>query len=205
MVKNTYLLAAVLSCSILALSLSAETLPKHRDTRMHDYQQKTYGRSAITGHAASAALSHHPAAWGGGAAGFGRRFGSSMGTGVLNGTIALGIGALRHEDFHYYKSHKQGTWPRVKYAVASTFITRKTNRPGRTVAAGRLSGAMGSGLIAQAWQPAASIGGGLSTGGISIGAAVATNITREFLPERKHNRHGHAAASVRPPSSSRAS
>lgn len=170
---------------------SAATVHQQGNERVREYRRHTFGRSAWIGHGAKAGFSQaagHPHGWGGGLSGFGKRFGSSAGTGILNNTIALGVGAVRHEDFHYYKSHKQGTWPRLRYAVASTFITRRKNRPGRTIAAGRLSGAFGSGLISQAWQPAAvqSVGAGLSTGGIALGATVAANVTREFLPEHKH-------------------
>lgn len=74
--------------------------------------------------------------------------------------------------------------PRVKYAVKSTFIVRRTNKPGKTVALGRVSGNMGAGMLSRAWMPAASVGGGVASGGIGLGADVGANVAREFWPQK---------------------
>ena len=74
------------------------------------------------------------------------------------------------------------------YAVKHTFIVPKTNKRGKkTVALGRISGNMGAGMISQAWAPAASVGAGVASGGIGLGADVGVNMAREFWP-RKHKR-----------------
>lgn len=183
--------ALVLTGCVL-LPAFAASHPKRHSERVRVYKHNTFGKGAWVGHGVKAGISQakgSPREWGGGLSGFGKRFGSSVGTGVLNSSIAMGVGAIRHEDFRYHRSHKKGTFPRIGYAVKHTFITPKTNRPGKkTIASGRLSGAFGSGLISQVWAPAGTVGAGLSTGGIALGAAVATNVTREFLPERKHKR-----------------
>lgn len=127
-----------------------------------------------------------PHEWGRGPAGFGKRFASSIGHHVVKQTISLGVSAWHHEDPRYYRSNLYGTWPRVRYAVANTFIAHRTNRSGKTVALGRLSGDFGSGLISRAWQPAstAGIGAGFASGGITLGAEVGFNVTREFWPRK---------------------
>jgi hypothetical protein len=89
------------------------------------------------------------------------------------------------------------------YAVKRTFIVPKSNRPGKkTVALGRISGNMGTGMISRAWQPAsaAGLGSGLATGGIGLGADVGVNMAREFWPRKPHavRRNRRYAANHRP-------
>ena len=150
------------------------------------------GRAVATSasHAAIGQARHSPREWGTGPAGFAERFGSSMGQHVVKGTIEMGVGAWHHENLHYQPSHLHGTGARMKYALKSTFIVPRTNRPGhKTVALGRISGNMGAGLISRAWQPAstAGVGAGVASGGIGLGADVGMNMAREFWP-RKHKR-----------------
>jgi len=102
--------------------------------------------------------------------------------------VESGVGGLHHEDLHYHRSNLHGTMPRLGYAVKSTFWVPRNNRPGHTVALGRVSGNMGSGLISRAWMPAsaAGVGAGVATGGIGIGADVGVNVAKEFWP--RHNK-----------------
>ena len=111
---------------------------------------------------------------------------SGMGTHVIKNSIQYPVAALRHEDLRYHRSTSQGVAPRMKHALVSTVVTRKTTSGKKTVAAGRISGAMGSGVIASAWAPAAA--GGAATGGITLGAVAATNVAREFWPQKKNAR-----------------
>jgi hypothetical protein len=102
--------------------------------------------------------------------------------------IQFGVAGLRHEDLHYQRSNKHGVLPRMAYAAKRTFIVPKKNRGGKkTVAASRIAGNMGAGMISRAWQPAsaAGVGAGLASGGIGLGADVGVNMAREFWP-RKH-------------------
>jgi len=116
---------------------------------------------AVVRSAAAAALGqldNHPHEWGRSAAGYAKRFGSALGAHVVKGTIQLGVGAWHHEDQRYYRSDLRGTWPRLKYAVANTFVVHRKNASGRTPALGRLTGSFGAGLISRAWQPASAAG-----------------------------------------------
>lgn len=56
------------------------------------------------------------------------------------------------------------------------------------MAAGRIAGNIGGGLVSRAWQPAsaAGIGAGLARGGIGLGADVGFHVAREFWPRGKH-------------------
>jgi hypothetical protein len=169
---------------ILIAAVSSGAVQK---SRLKEYEHQMAGGQALARSAGSAAIGqirNHPHEWGGGASGYAKRFGSSMGHHIVKGTIQMGVGAWHHEDQHYYRSNKQGTWPRLKYAVSNTFMVHRNNGPGRTPALGRVSGAMGAGLISRAWQPAsaAGLGAGFASGGVSVGADVGMNVAREFWP-----------------------
>jgi len=113
--------------------------------------------------------------------------GSGLAQHAVKTTIQLGVSAWHHENLHYQPSNLHRTLPRVEYALKSTFIVPRTNRPGKTLALGRISGNLGAGIVSRAWQPAstAGIGAGLASGGIGIGADVALNMAREFWPRRR--------------------
>lgn len=154
---------------------------------LRQYRKKVLGKASAARTLASGSINtarNHPHEWGGGVGGFTKRVGSAFGQHLVSGTIELGVGVLRHEDLRYRRSHLQGTWPRLKYAVKSTFIVPRTNKRGKTVAAGRIAGNFGGGLVSRAWQPAstAGIGAGLASGGIGIGADVGIHVAREFWP-----------------------
>ena len=61
--------------------------------------------------------------------------------------------------------HQASLVQRLRHALVSAVVTRKTTTGRRTAATGRVSGAMGAGLISRAWQPAAarSVAGGVAT------------------------------------------
>ena len=99
----------------------------------------------------------------------------------------MGAGALDHEDLRYRRSNLHGTWPRLKYAVKSTFIVPRTDKSGKTLAVSRIAGNIGGGLVSRTWQPAstAGIGTGFASGGIGIAADVGMHVACEFWPRGK--------------------
>ncbi|MDD5544100.1 MAG: hypothetical protein PHX83_13095 [Acidobacteriia bacterium] len=155
-----------------------------------------FGPSAIAGAAVTGGLNQErdkPATWPQGAGGFARRFGSAFGQHVVKESIMAGVGAAHHEDPRHYRSHESGFWTRTKYAVKSTFVVPRTDREGKTVSLGRLSGDFGSGMVSRAWWPTTGsvVATGLESGGISLGVDVGANVFREFWPDihRKFRRH----------------
>jgi hypothetical protein len=115
-----------------------------------------------------------------------------MGTLVVKNSIQFGLAAARHEDLRYHRSEEQGFGPRLKHALVSTVITDRTTTGRRMVAAGRISGAVGSGLISRLWQPASlrTVAGGFATGGIMLGTDAGVNLAREFWPRKKQAHYG---------------
>lgn len=179
----------VVFVSILAMA-PAFGITSTRRAQLREYRHSVIGKAPLEragGSAVFGTIRNSPHEWGRGGTGLGKRFGSALATGAVKHTIQFGVGTALHEDLHYQRSNLHGTWPRLGYAVKSTFIVPKTNRPGKTVALGRISGAMGSGLISRAWQPAsaAGVGAGLASGGIGLGADVGANVAREFWPRHK--------------------
>jgi len=171
---------------------------RQQKIRLHEYRKSTVSPGAMARTAAGAGfaqLRHHPRAWGQGGRGYAKRFASGFGQRAVKGTIQYGVGTLRHEDPRSTKPLKpHGFRPKMKDAVRNTFTVRRFGHQKRGVAAGRISGAVGSGLVSQAWQPAAAagIGAGLASGGIALGADLGINTAREFIPDKKkHHREQH--------------
>jgi hypothetical protein len=187
--------AIALLCAGILISVLPVNGVEHPNvrTRAKEYRQEVLNKRAVAsaaGHAAINQARNSPHEWGQGAGGFVKRVGSSFGQHVVKGTIQMGVAAAHHENLHYQRSNLQGKWPRVKYAVKSTFIVPRTDRKGKTVALGRVSGNLGAGLISRAWQPAstAGLGAGLASGGIGLGADVGVHVAREFWPQKKNAR-----------------
>ncbi len=182
---------------IVMAGCAVAVTPRHH-RRLREFRHRAVGKRSLIGAGASAAIGtarNHPHEWGGGPAGFAKRFGSSVATHAVKGGIEMGVAAAHHENLHYQRSNKHGVLPRMAYAAKSTFIVPKTNRRGKkTFAASRVAGNMGAGLISRAWQPAsaAGLGAGVATGGIGLGADVGMNMAREFWP-RKHHRRRYVA------------
>jgi hypothetical protein len=175
-------MAALLMCS-LSPCATQKTSPIKRVINGRVVAQSAGG-------AAIGTVRNSPHEWGQGPAGFGKRLASGLGRHVVKTGIEAGVGGLRHEDLHYHRSNLHGTMPRLKYAVKSTFIVPRKNRPGKTIALGRISGNMGAGVISRAWQPAstAGLGAGLASGGIGLGADVGLHVGEEFWPRHKKAR-----------------
>jgi len=194
----TFMKRALLSVILLfALTgtLTASVLepwkhPAH-DSNRSDYVRNTFSGKSVVASAAGAGLNQArnvPHEWGQGAGGFGKRFASSFGTHIVNNSIRYSVAGVRHEELSYRPSGKHGFAPRMAYALESTVITHKTTTGKKTVAAGNLSGAFGSGMISRAWQPASTrtLAGGLSSGGITLGITASTHVAREFWPHHHH-------------------
>ncbi len=163
---------------------------RHNSGALQQYRRKILTPQAAARAGAVAGINtarNVPHEWGGGLSGFAKRAGSAFGQHVVKGSIEMGVGAIHHENLSFQPSNLQGTWPRLKFAVKSTFIVPRTDRAGKTLAVGRISGNVGAGLISRAWQPAstASVGAGLASGGIGLGADVGVHVAREFWPTKK--------------------
>ena len=173
------------------LIVIAGSAPAAEPTGEHPYRQAykkhTFGSKAVamTGvRATFGEITGAPKGWGRGVDGFGKRVASGFATHVVKNTIQYPIAAARHEDLRYHPSTDPRFGHRLEHALVSTVVTYKTTTGKKTVASGEISGAVGSGLISRAWQPAAArtIGAGLGSAGISLGAQAGANVVQEFWP-----------------------
>jgi hypothetical protein len=168
------------------------TVPAQRDEDK-SYGEATFGKRAWPKAAASAALLHlrnSPHEWGGGVGGFGKRFGSIFGKHVVNNSLRYAVGNLRHEQLGYDRLGEGGFKARIRHALLRTVVTKKKTTGARTVAAGNISGAFGSGFVSRLWQPARlhTWSSGVASGGWSLGVTAGSNVAREFWPEIRHPR-----------------
>ncbi len=170
--------------------LAAET-PSQPSSREYMKQAVTAGAvlRAVMG-AAITQATNTPSEWGQGAAGLGRRLGSAFAKHLVKKAIQFPVAKIRHEALGYEPSTEPGFKPRLRHALLATVITRKTTTGKKTVAAGEISGAIGSGLISRLWQPASvrTVSAGFTSGGITLGVDAGSNVVREFWPEIRHPR-----------------
>ena len=182
------------SIATLGLFLVSGTQAAQTQKRDHDSLAKqALGKPAIIRAGVGATvrqIANRPHEWGRGPTGFGRRLGSAMGTHVVRSSVQFGVATVRHEDLKYYPSGKQGFGPRMKHALLSTVVARKTTDGRPTMATGRVSGAVAGGFVSRLWQPARlrTVSSGMATSGIALGADAGANAVREFWPEIRHPR-----------------
>ena len=167
-----------------------------------EYAKKAVGPGAVLRAGVGAAVTqatNTPSEWGQGAEGFGKRLGSAFAKHIVKKAIQFPVARLRHEALGYERSNQTRFRPRLEHALLATVITRKTTTGKKTVAAGEISGAIGSGLISRLWQPASvrTLAAGFGSAGITLGVDAGTNVLREFWPEIRHP-HAHRQALQRP-------
>jgi hypothetical protein len=202
-IKRTAAVTAIVFAltSGAALGDDSDTQPPPGKVIEHAVSPLTVARSAAC--AGINQATNTPSEWGQGAAGFGRRFGSSFTGHLAKIGIQYPVARLMHEEFGYHCSNKQGFKARFAYALESVVITHKTTTEKAVVSTSELSGAFGAGLISRLWQPASvrGISNGFVAGGILLGADAGGNLLREFWPEIRHPHHHRIAAQPEQPAS----
>lgn len=185
----------VFGLALLCISLSlqgAEKKLRHHGA-VHRYTRAVTRPSVLGRSAAGAGVQHltnRPHEWGHGPLGYAKRFGSNVGTHAVKTGIEMSVGGMLHEQKMHHRATRPGFTPKLKSALGNTFEVHHRNSNKRYPAVGRMSGAFGSGLVSRAWQPARlhTVGSGLSTGGIALGADFGVNMAREYFPRHKHGR-----------------
>ena len=202
-------LVRVLTAIVMLGSLTAGAEKTERQPSGKKYLKDSFSATAAGKAAMGAGITqatNTPSEWGQGAAGFAKRFGSAFGKHLVARGIKYPVAKAFHEEFGYERSTQAGFGPRLKHALVSTVITRKTTTGKKTVAKGELAGAFGSGLISRLWQPASTrtVGLGFVSGGVTLGVDAGGNVLREFWPEIRHP-HSHKRVENAKPASVQAS
>jgi hypothetical protein len=188
-------LAVQFPALILAQASFVEPQPRPRYTpitmteRWERYVKRAYGPEAWVRGAFVAGLKQwrdEPPQWRQGMAGFGRRYGSSMGRHAVRNSIEFGFGALIGEDPRYEQCQCRGFLPRVAHAAASTFVARNGSGE-RKPAIARLTGIYGGSILSVRWHPQGYTvaGDGLRWGTLSLGFNAGFNVLREYWPDIK--------------------
>lgn len=164
----------------------ASPYPLAEESGWHGYFAGLASPIAVVGSLAGAAIGQgrdSPREWGQGTAGYGTRFASSFGEHIVQQTILSGTASLLREDTRYVVSGESGFKPRLRYALASTFLARSRDGS-RHVSLSKLGAFTGGSFISRVWQPP-------STGqphnaainlGVSVAVAAGINVAHEFLP-----------------------
>lgn len=123
-----------------------------------------------------------PEEWGDHWEGFGRRFASSVGKGIIKGTIVYGLDESFKLDSHYYRSKNKSAGARIKNALISPVTARDRNGK-RVLGFPRLVGGYTASIVAaETWYPARyNYKDGLKTATISLGLEAAFNLVKEFI------------------------
>lgn len=174
-----------------AAAVTGERVPDRNSYSARNYKHSLIGKRSAARIGASATwgeILNHPHEWGRGLSGFGKRLASGAATHVVATSIEYGVGHMLHEERSKQLSADPHFKARFKSALGNTFLVYHRGSTKRGPAVGRISGAVGAGLISRAWQPAsaATIGAGFASAGVALGADFGVNLAREYWPRKHH-------------------
>lgn len=144
-----------------------------------------------------AQLTNNPKEWGGGAAGYGRRFGTRFAQGLTKSSTESLVGILDREDPRLRPSSEAGTMlsapsrivPRLGKALLKTIWAPRDPSADGAVRSGlaysRVAGSFASGFIGMSWTPGPdnTVGQAFGRTGTAFAGNAATNVWTEFQPD----------------------
>jgi hypothetical protein len=141
--------------------------------------------------AALAQADNHDKPWGGGAAGYGRRFAISMADNSIGSFFTTAIApALFHQDPRYFELREGSVLQRVGYAASRTLVTR--NRSGeRQFNYSEMAGTAAAAVISNAYYPSESHSSSdtLTRWGTQAMWDTVSNELKEFWPDIRRKLH----------------
>jgi hypothetical protein len=174
------------------------TAPEEKSLREREISKPAFIGSGVS--ATFGTIINHPHEWGRTLGGFGKRFAGAFGKHLVKTSVQYGVAAVRHEELSYQPSGEQRFAPRLRHAMLSTVITRKTTTGEKTIATSRLAGAAAGGFTSRLWMPARyhTVASGVGSMGVSLGVDTGINVLREFWPDIRHRRPAYRAQSAAP-------
>jgi len=156
-----------------------------RKARVSNYLKSMFGLEAVGKNIVSAGFStagNSPEEWGGQWEGFGKRFASNMGKGVIKSTTQFALEEAFKLDSRYVKSQKKDAVSKIKNALTEPFIAR-TPSGKKVFGFPRLAGSMVSSVVAvKAWYPERfGWKSGLRNAQTAIGTTALFNLVKEFV------------------------
>ncbi len=123
----------------------------------HNYLFDAFGPYPIAVAAVTGGIDqfdHSPPEWNGGAAGYGKRFGSDLGIEAVSTTTRYALSEALKQDPLYYRCECSGVFPRVGHAVIATFTARTGEGGHRVFSLPALVGPYAGSFVAiYAWYP----------------------------------------------------
>jgi hypothetical protein len=161
-------------------------IPMSRAERLHSYFKSAFSLEGLLRSAAGAGISqwtNTPGEWGQGAEGYAKRFGNSYAQHIMRETMMYGTSSALHEDNRYIPCSETAFGPRLKYAIASSFLARKDDGT-RRVSISRLGSYLATAFISREWQPPSEnrARNAVTSFGTAMVTTVGFNVAREFLP-----------------------
>ena len=125
-----------------------------------------------------------PEEWGQSWSGFGKRYLQREANVAISNTIEAGLGAIWGEDPRFVRSHRQGIWPRARFAMKTVLLAPR--RDGHLAPAwGRYAGNVFNNTIENNWLPPSVTTPGRTALGTAAGLAgrLGGNLCDEFWPD----------------------
>ena len=132
-------------------------------------------------------LTNTPSAWGQGAEGYGKRYGSAFGLNLSDEYFEAVLNSTLRQDPRYFPSKDRSAKGRFKHAVGYLFIARKDDG-GTSFAYGRWGGALGAGFLANTWNPRSDshVSDAFERAGFLLAADAGFHLAEEFIPFFRH-------------------
>ena len=166
---------------------AATTTRPDAGERFRNYVFDTAGPTVLVetiGWAAAAQVTNTPEAWGSGAKGFGKRYASLMGQGIIQESVTYGLSEALSVDSRFHKSTKHGFFPRAGEAVLQAMTSRRGDGS-RVLSAPLLTGYAAGGLGMMTWYPDGyTYKDGLRYSGLALTSRAGVNLIREFIIHR---------------------
>jgi hypothetical protein len=153
--------------------------------RFISYVNGMFGPIAMGKNAATAGIStwrNSPEEWGDKWEGFGRRFASNIGKGIIKQTVSYSLEEAFKLDSKYYRSQKKDVGSRVSNALLSTVTARDKNGK-RVFGFPKIAGIYAASITAaEMWYPSRfDWKDGVKNGTVSLGFTAAFNLVKEFI------------------------
>lgn len=179
--------AKVPAASAPKSSQTSYVRPDSRE-RFRRYLNGMFGPVAMAKKVAFAGIgtwTNWPEEWGPHWDGYGRRFATSIGSGIIENSISYGLDEAFKLDSHYVRSSKKDVGSKVKNALISPVLARNKNGK-RVFGFPRIAGVYTAHVIAvETWYPARyDYTDGLKSATFSLGMTAAFNLVKEFIWKR---------------------
>jgi hypothetical protein len=136
------------------------------------------------GWAAAAQVTETPPEWGPGASGFGKRYASLVGQGVIQESVTFALSEALAVDSRFHKSARHGFFPRAGEAILESVTSRRIDGR-RVVSAPLLAGYAAGGVGMMTWYPDSyTYRDGLRYGALALASRAAVDLVREFIIRR---------------------